>query len=364
LPGLGIQVERVAPSAPSSNHVVGILKDSLSVDLSAFLTNYPLWAKYPEADVIHLTSQNLASMLMIRKPRRPTIVTVHDIIPYMLRSNRDLSAYRGTVDRRFDQLAMHGLRRADQLVADSEYTKRCLVEHLRIDPGRIEVVHLGIDHKRFRPVRPTPEIYQRYGLPVNRKYLIYVGSEDPRKNLRTLLRAMALAQKEHHDIHLMKVGSAHYREERAALVALATRLGIHASVHFLDDVPEQDLAELYALADVCVMPSLFEGFGFPVLEAMACGTPVVCCNAASLPELAGQAALMFNAGRDAEYRLASAICSVLSNRQMQRQMTHSGFEQAARFTWDRTSDQMIDVYKRTQLAYGHHRLEIRRGQAT
>ena len=239
-------------------------------DLRAFLTNYPLWSRYPEADTYHLTSQTLASLLLLRRPAGKVVVTVHDIFPYMFRDDPQLRSPYGT-DHLYHRLAMAGLKRADHLIAVSQYTRQCVTERLGIAPEKITVVYSGIDHERFRPLPVTAAARERYALPEGPRYLIYVGSEDPRKNLATLVRALAELRRELPDVELIKVGRSHFERERQRLLELATKLEVRSAIHFLEDVSDQDLPLLYNLADLYVTPSLYEGFGFPVLEAMERG---------------------------------------------------------------------------------------------
>jgi glycosyltransferase involved in cell wall biosynthesis len=341
---LNVNAIRVEPSLPPLTRAIARPLVSTGIDLRSFLTNYPIWAQYPEASVYHLSSQNLASMLIVRRPAGPIVVTVHDIIPYILRDDAEYGAYQGRADRAFDHLAMRGLSRADHLVADSAFTKRTLIEHLNIPSERISVVHLGIDHDRFQNRDPDPTIRDRYGLKHNRRYIMFVGSEDPRKNLRSLIRALAEVRKSHNEVELIKVGRAHFDSERSALLSLAADLGVMRYVHFLDDVPEDDLPALYNLASMCAMPSMYEGFGFPVLEAMACGTPVVCANASSLPELAGEAAVMFDPANGDYQELACSIERVLKDDALRQTMVSHGYVQAKRFTWTSTASQMVERY--------------------
>lgn len=331
----GVEVVRLAPRALPLPYLGYRLLQRTGVDLLAFLMNYPLWADYPPADVYHFTSQNLASLLLFRRPPGRVVVTVHDIIPYMLRNDPQLSTYRTVADRLFDRLAMAGLRRADLLIADSQYTRGCIIEQLGIAPEQIAVVHLGVDHERFRPLPVPPGARERYGLPEGRRYLIYVGSEDPRKDLGTLLRALAEVRRALPDVELIKVGRAHFDAERHKLTYLAAQLGIGHAIHWLDDVPEDDLPLLYNLADVCVMPSRYEGFGLPVLEAMACGTPVVCAKAAALPELAERhGALLFEAGN--VVALVGAIRQALPAEVPPKLPQH--------FTWNETVAATVALY--------------------
>lgn len=340
----GVTALRVAPTLPPIPQAGYTALRRLCVDLRAFLGNYPVWVNSPAADVQHLTSQNLASLLLFRRSKGKVVVTVHDIIPHMLRHHPHLSPLRTTADRLFNRMAMIGLKRADLLIADSRYTQQCIVEHLGIPPANIEVVYLGIDHERFRPLPVPTTIRERYGLPARRCYLIYVGSEDPRKNLATLVHALAKVRRERDDVELIKVGRAHFEAERQRLIDLATQLGVRPAIHFLDDVPETDLAPLYNLAHVCIMPSLYEGFGFPALEAMACGTPVVCADAASLPELVGAAGMLFEHGPDSVDALAAAIQRILATPNLAATLRERGIARAARFNWTACARQVISAY--------------------
>ena len=333
----GVSAVRVAPAVPPFPNTWYSLLFRLSIDLRTFLTNYPVWVKYPRADIYHLASQNLASLLIFHRPKGKVIVTVHDIFPYMLRNEPHLNTYRSLADRWFDRIAMKGLRWADRLIATSQYTKQCIVKHLGISPDKIQVVYTGINHDHFQPLAVPSDVYDRYGLARNRHYLIFVGSEDPRKNLATLVHALAKIRRKEPDVELIKVGHAHFDRERYRLIELATQLGVQTAMHFLDDVSEDDLPFLYNLADICVMPSLYEGFGFPVLEAMACGRPVVAARSASLPELVDGAGYLFNP-RDPD-ELAAKIQMLLLNTN-RRDLALASTNQARRF---QVSQQIADT---------------------
>jgi glycosyltransferase involved in cell wall biosynthesis len=338
----GVSAIHVAPTPPTLPKVSYALAGFLGRDLRAFLKNYPLWSKYPRAEIYHLTNQTLASLLLFSRPRGRVIVTVHDIFPYMLRFDRRLRApYRG--DRLYHRLAMLGLRHADHLITVSRYTKDCLHAQLGIETDKITVVYSGVDHERFRTMPVPVSIRERYGLPRDRQYLLYVGSEDPRKNLTTVLRALAQLRHELPGVELLKLGLSHFSGERQRLVDLSNELGISSAIHFLEDVPDQDLPALYNLADVFVTTSQYEGFGFPVIEAMACGTPVVCANAGALPELvAGAAVQVCPTDADA---LAAQLVALLRSGDQRLALGRAGQRQAARFRWSSTAADTIDVYR-------------------
>jgi len=338
-----INAVRVAPTVPSLPTVSYRVLRLLGRDLRAFLRNYPLWSAYPKADVYHVTSQPLAALLVLRRPKGKVVVTVHDIFPYMLRNDPQLrSSYY--IDPFYVRVAMAGLKRADHLIAISEYTKQCVVEHLGIAPEKISVIYHGIDHQHFRPLPVPTGIRESYGLPEGRRYLIYVGREDPRKNLVTLVRALAQLRRDLPDVELIKVGRSHSDIERRRLVELATQLGIRTAIHFLEDVPEDDLPPLYNLADLCVMPSPYEGFGFPALEAMACGTPIVCANVGSLHELVGNAGVQVYP-HDIDI-LAGNLLALLNSTDKQLMLRRTGQDRAANFTWTATILNTTGVYER------------------
>jgi glycosyltransferase involved in cell wall biosynthesis len=337
----GVDVVRTSPTPPRLPSFIYRGFGLIGRDLRAFLTNYPLWSAYPPADTYHLTSQRLASLLLVGRPKGRVVVTVHDIFPYMLRSDPQLrSPYAG--DNLYHRLAMAGLRRADHLIALSRYTQRCLIEYLHLPAERITVVYSGIDHGRFRPLRPASDIRARYGLSEERRYLLYVGTEDPRKNLVSLLRALADVRRDLPNVELVKVGLPHFERERRRLLEVAEQLQVRTAINFLEDVPDEDLPPLYAMADLYVTPSPFEGFGFTVLEAMACGTPVVCAEAGALPEIVGAAAVKVAPWSSGA--LAEAIRRLLESPEKRGSLRDAGLRQAAGFTWASTVRNTAAVY--------------------
>jgi glycosyltransferase involved in cell wall biosynthesis len=339
----GVQTTRVAPTLPLLPDFTYRFLQWFGRDLRAFFTNYPLWSTYPEADIYHVTQQTLASLLIFSRPSGKVVVTVHDIFPYMVRNDPQLGSPYGGSENVYYRLPVAGLKRANHLIAVSEYTKRCVVKHLGISPEKISVVYNGIDHERFRPLTVPAAIREKYRLPPERRYLIYVGSEDPRKNLVALIGALAKVRKKLPNVELIKVGRAHFYRERRRLIDLANRLGVRTEIHFLEDVPEDHLSLLYNLAEVCVIPSLYEGFGFPVLEAMACGTPVVYADAGSLPEIAGNAGVPVSPC-DVD-TLTHTLLALLTRKQNQLLLRSAGQNQAARFTWAATTQSTVAVYR-------------------
>lgn len=256
---------------------------------------------------------------------RHHVCTIHDLIPLEHPEwfNAKFSAlYRWLMPR----LA----RRLEHVVAVSKFTSERIQELLGIPASRITVVMNGVDES-YKPrsgdeMRP---VLERLGLGSFR-YFLYVGSLEPRKNLRGLMQAWRLALPSlDEDIHLVVAGAT----GRAKVFSECVLGDIPPRVHFTSYISEPELPVLYAGAMAAIYPSLYEGFGLPVLEAMACGVPTITSNTTSLPEVAGDAALMVDPQRvDA---IADAICRVAGGEELRRRMRERGLRQAARFSWDR-----------------------------
>lgn len=314
---------------------------AVGYDLNTFFRSYPLGMKRESGTVLHLTSQSLATILTFRT-QHPVIITVHDILPYMLRNDPSLSHYKHRVEQYMDLLAMRCLSRADILIADSFYTKQTLIDVLHLPSDRIQVVHLGVDHETFRPVEGITSFLERYQLSADQRYVLYVGSEAPRKNFKRVVDAFGRIADEFPNLKLVKVGSPQFSHAREQVVGQIESLGLSSRVVFTEGVSEGDLALFYNKAELFIFPSLYEGFGFPVLEAMACGTPVICSNTASLPELVGDAALLVDP-YDVD-GVAAAMRRVLSETTLSEYLRNAGLKQAHRFTWADTAQNMARVY--------------------
>jgi glycosyltransferase involved in cell wall biosynthesis len=337
----GVEARTVSPSIPRLPDASYRALRLMGRDLDAFLRNYPLWSVYPDAEIYHLTGQTLASLLLFRRPKGDVVVTVHDLFPYVLRRSPRGRALYGS-DRAYYRLVIAGLKRADHLIANSEYTKRCIIDVLRLAPERITVIYPGLDHDLFRPQPVSDVISERYRLAQGRRYLIYVGSEDPRKNLTTLVQALVDIRRAHPNVELIKVGRSHCEPERLRLLDMAKQLHVEDAIHFLELVPDADLPLLYNLAELYVTPST-EGFGFTVLEAMACGTPVVCAKTGSSPEIVGDAGVQV-APLDSE-ALGAAVIGLLEDDAERSHLRESGRTRAASFNWAATIRATINVYR-------------------
>jgi glycosyltransferase involved in cell wall biosynthesis len=236
-------------------------------------------------------------------------------------------------------------RTADAIITISESTRRDSLRLLGVPPQKIFTTQLGVD-PAYRPIRDSrlrEEIRQKYGLPEN--FILYVGLVEPRKNLPVLIQAYrsVLGQGVRHRLVIAGRFGWNYRQ----VLEEIDRLDLQDLVSFTGYVPRQDLPIVYNLASLFVYPTLYEGFGLPALEALACGTPVITSEVASLPEIMGEAGILIPPG-DGQ-ALSQAILSVLSDQALRERMKEKGPQQAAAFTWERTARQTLQVY--------HHILE-------
>jgi glycosyltransferase involved in cell wall biosynthesis len=334
----------ISPNYPLPVRAAHGLLTHFGFDVQRFFTTYPVAVSLDRKALKHLTAQQMATLLWTKAGIHPVVITVHDIVPYLVRHDPEQSTFRHPFDVWFDKLAMEGLKRADWLIAISQFTKKTLVEALACPEEKIDVVLYGVDHTVFRPVPVPADFRTRYGLEKAGRCLLYVGAESPRKNLPRLLQALAMLKERVPDVRLVKVGTPEYRPQFQKLKQLIRDLALEESVQFIDHPPEEDLVVFYNMADIFVFPSLYEGFGLPPLEAMACGTPVVCSNAASLPEVVGDAAITVDP-YDVE-ALAQAMHRVLSNEDLRQDLSQRGLARAAGFTWERTARETVAVYKK------------------
>jgi glycosyltransferase involved in cell wall biosynthesis len=233
-------------------------------------------------------------------------------------------------------------RKAVCLIANSEFTKKQIVEHLGIPASKVVVTYLGVtDH--FRPHDRKQAVLRISSLlGLDRPYVLFVGNLKPHKNVKTLIHAFSRVCA-HGGFHHQLVILGDDRKWKAGLVNECAKLGIDAHVLFAPHVPDEDLPWVYGAAELLVMPSLIEGFGLPVLEAMACGTPVVCSRAASLPEVAGDAAEYFEPTSAED--LAATLERLLGSRELQETLRRKGLERVKLFSWEECARRHCRVYR-------------------
>jgi glycosyltransferase involved in cell wall biosynthesis len=265
----------------------------------------------------------------------PTVLTIHDLSPLVF------PQHHTRFHRLYSRYALPGMaRRAQLIITDSAATQSDVVSHLHIAPDRIRVIHLGLDHERFYPRDPEQaQISLQHALNIAPPYLLAIGTLEPRKNLPALLRAYAQLGPD--SPTLVLAGEQGWGN--MPLTEIAQQLGIQNRVRFTGFVPDALLPDLYTGAHFFVYPSLYEGFGLPVLEALGCGTPVITSKLSSLPEVAGDAALLADPYNIDD--LAQKMRVLLSSAELRAHLHNAGPIQAAQFTWQRTAQQTLEAYR-------------------
>jgi glycosyltransferase involved in cell wall biosynthesis len=263
------------------------------------------------------------------------VVTVHDLI-----YARFPEAHTGLRDKGMRVLVPGAVRRSDRVIADSQSTREDLVTLLGVAAERIDVVPLGLGTVRRDASLAEADVRARFGLGA-RPVLLSLSAKRPHKNLLALLGALAqIAAVDRPVLVIPGYPTAHEAELRAR----AEALGLASDVRFPAWVSEEELEGLWSTARAFVFPSLYEGFGLPVLEAMARGVPVASSNASSLPEVAGEAALLFEP-RD-ESAIAQALRRVMGDEALRERLRALGLARAREFTWERTARLTLDSYGR------------------
>ncbi len=230
---------------------------------------------------------------------------------------------------------------AQAVIAISEHAKACLVDRYGIDPGKVRAIHLGCsaEYRRITDGEELEEVRSRLGLPT--QFIYYPAATWPHKNHRTLLAALQiLVERYRFDGKLVLSGIA--KSPHEALLGEIDARGVQDRVHLCGYLSYDDLPYLYNLAKMVVFPSLFEGFGLPVIEAMASGCPVACSDTTSLPEVAGDAAVYFNPDDPGE--IAESVWRVWNDPVVQDQLKSDGMARAKRFEWRETARKTLDVY--------------------
>ncbi len=278
-----------------------------------------------------------AYYLMPYAPGVPSVLTCYDLIPLIY--PQYFTATQRLIFRTAHRLA---LRTARVTLAISEATKNDLVRFFQIDPQRIRVTPLAADAHFQPPSRAAADrVRQQYGLPD--RYVLYFGSNKPHKNLPRLVEAFAQAVKGNRPAGIKLVIAGHWDERYPEAKQTTARLGLQDVVKFIGPVIDVDLPAVYGSAELFVFPSEYEGFGLPVLEAMACGAPVVCGNRSSLPEVAGDAALFCDPREVAS--LTGAIEQVLTDRDLRSALQQRSLDRAAQFSWEQTAQHTLEVYR-------------------
>jgi glycosyltransferase involved in cell wall biosynthesis len=270
-------------------------------------------------------------------PGCKTILTVHDLsfVRVPESASPRLKAY-------LDEVVPRSVARADHVLADSEATKQDLIDIYGTSADKITVLLSGVD-RAFRPITDQHLLHQvrtKYGIPEG-PYVFSVGTVQPRKNYERLMEAIHLLREKGIHLHIVIAGGKGWLD--SPIYARIHSLKMQDQVHFIGFADEVDLPVLYSGAICSPFVSLYEGFGIPILEAMACGTPVVTSNISSMPKVAGDAALLVDP-YDVE-AIAEAIRQIAENHQLRITLINKGIEHAKNFTWEKSAHHLNEIYR-------------------
>jgi len=284
----------------------------------------------PEAQLLHATEH-----LLLPVHRVPTVLTVHDLIYHLF------PAYHKRLNYWYLNAAMPlFVRRADRIIAISQSTKRDLMHVYGVPEAKVRVIYEAASPS-FQPAVPeaVAAVKVRYKLPD--RYILALGTIEPRKNLIRLVDALRILRQKDPSLALVIVGSAGWLYQD--FFQHVEKLEDPRAVLLSGYVPDDDLPAVITGALVYVLASLYEGFGLPILEAMACGTPVACSNTSSLPELGGNAARYFDPMHSQD--IAAAIEAILTDQALRRHLAELGLQQAAQFSWQRAARETMSLYE-------------------
>ena len=304
---------------------------NISVPLYSLREQYwlPLEIRRWQPDLIHYPNFNVPII-----SRSSYLVTIHDLI-YFLYPEQCPSRLAHCYARR---MLAHSSKHANLVLTDSECSKQDLQRYFRLPAEKIRVILPAADERAF-PGEPNPEILARYEM--TQPYILYVGKHHAYKNIMTLMQAYMAQRDIYQNFQLVIAGKRDSRQK--TLYDAAAQFDCGKRILFTDFVPDADLFDLYRGARLFVFPSRYEGFGLPPLEAMACGVPVICSNAASLPEVVGDAAISVKP--DDASALVDAICSVLTDENLWQTLKNKGLARAQQFSWETAARQLLEVYE-------------------
>jgi glycosyltransferase involved in cell wall biosynthesis len=265
---------------------------------------------------------------------RPFVWTLHDATPWLYPETMDL---KGRLY--FQWIGGHAARNSRFLVTDSEDAKGKIEDALGLPPHKVRVVHLGVDDRFKKIVDPEllESVRAQYRLP--QKFLLAVGTREPRKNLPALIRAYRrIRDAGETKLGLVIVGRPGWKSE-----VVDNDIESDGQIVFTGFVPPTDLVALYSLAEIFVLPSLYEGFGLPPLEAMACGCPAIVSDRGSLPEVVGDAAVLIDP--ENQDSIVAAIRTLEDNQELRRDLSRRGLERAKKFSWNAAAAKTLNLYR-------------------
>ncbi|MEM9978628.1 MAG: glycosyltransferase family 1 protein [Cyanobacteria bacterium P01_D01_bin.2] len=309
--------------------------------------HYPQSLKHEDADIFHIIDHSDGHLAYGLKSHPAAVITTcHDLINLLQPDNANHQAAMPMVSSALWNYSVKGLRAADHVVTVSAHTAKDVKNLLHISTQNLTVVHNAVESVfHSLPADAAEPVLQQYDIPPGRFYLLNVGSSQPRKNIATLLKALAklasgsdgLPQQ---PVHLLKAGA----DFTADQLAMIKTYGLQTHVTHIKNPDKATLVQLYNAADVLVAPSLYEGFGITILEAMACGIPAIASNVSSLPEISGEAAILVDPTDVGA--IANAITALQTDPVLYKALVHKGRHHVLDFTWEKSAEQVARVYEK------------------
>jgi len=266
------------------------------------------------------------------------VVTIHDLTPLI---NPDW--FHQLYDKEFRFIISKAIKRTDVIITVSHSTKRDLINFFNVNPEKIKVIYLAPDetYRRIEDDEAITQVKKKYK--ITKKYLLFVGTIEPRKNLVRLLNVFKKIKNKLSDYQLVITGKIGWKTKIFFETLENIPERIKNDIIITGYVSQDDLPLLYNGCDIFIYPSLYEGFGFPVVEAMRCGVPVITSNVSSMPEVAGDAAILVNPENEEE--IGNAIIRLIEDRELREELKKRGLERSKMFSWKKTAIETLKVYK-------------------
>lgn len=294
------------------------------------------WLFNDESDIYHFFN-----FIVPPRIKGKVITTIHDMTYVLYPETMDIRNLK-----RIKNDIQYSVNRADKIITVSESSKKDIIKFLSVDEAKIEVVYNGVEYDKFNKSYSEDEkskIRVKYNL--QEKYILYMGTLEPRKNIESIIEAFSLFKRENtsssKNTKLVIAGKKGWLFE--SIFNLVNKLNLKDDVIFTDYIDENDKSIIYNMASLFVFPSLYEGFGIPVLEAMASSVPVITSNVSSLPEVAGDAAILVEP-KDIK-SIAKYMDKVLADKELRNNLIKKGHEQAKKFTWESSTKKLVNIYR-------------------
>ncbi|ARV58407.1 glycosyl transferase group 1 [Nostocales cyanobacterium HT-58-2] len=303
---------------------------------------FPSIVKHQQADIFHVIDHSEAHIIhWLKKTGRPVVVTCHDLINFFYSDNLKGSVQLPFVSSGMWLRSVKAMQHANHVIAVSSVTAKDTSQILNIDPARIAVIPNAVE-AIFQPLpnNQVESFRQKQGVPSETICLLNVGSNHPRKNISTILKVVQILKERKLPIQFWKAGSNFTEEDQVFIQSQ----GLEGHVSYLGKPDKSTLVQIYNAADILMAPSLHEGFGITILEAMACGTPVITSNVSAMPEVVGDAGILVDPMNC--QAIADSVEHLYKNTDYRQNLIENGIKRAKQFTWEASAEQIARVYEK------------------